>query len=441
MPLVGLAFLLLVLFVVVVPFTPVAGKIKRSFKEIFGRNEAPVRVVDDVPVVPVPAPDLSPLVLDPDPVMPSGPVFLNVPSSVDVTKLSKGIDLKVAFEPEKGGVASKERTVRESYTAEYTLRVKLPEPARSLEELKAVNPELPEVLPGLSGLVEHAQLSPWYEVMYTNKVNRLRRDAAKLGSILTRHNFYDCETILNLRDRETGRRAFFLQAEMDVVSDGSDGDRLAVMPTEIVDSTNYQPFTSYGWKKTGSVANPMVAGWERRIESAKKELADPSTSADRKKWLRDRMKTLRVGIDDMKARSFLIAEYDPFIVIPVNILKDRKDPYAPNVGDYAIVIHKRTLYPAIVGDGGPTYKLGEASLRMARELNGAASPYSRPVSDLTVSYLVFPRSADLPARAPDYPHWRKRCEELVGEIGGLGEGVTLHEWKDLLPENEPDGGQ
>ena len=98
MPLVGLAFLLLVLFVVVVPFTPVAGKIKRSFKEIFGRNEAPVRVVDDVPVVPVPAPDLSPLVLDPDPVMPTGPVFLNVPSSVDVTKLSKGIDLKVAFD-------------------------------------------------------------------------------------------------------------------------------------------------------------------------------------------------------------------------------------------------------------------------------------------------------------------------------------------------------
>ena len=145
------------------------------------------------------------------------------------------------------------------------------------------------------------------------------------------------------------------------------------------------------------------------------------------------MKMLETGIADMKFASFLIAEYDPFIVIPVNIVKDRRDPYAPNIGDFAIVLHGRAAYPAIVGDAGPTYKVGEASLRMAREINTNATPYSRPVSDLTVTYLVFPRSADDPKRAPDYGHWRARCAELVNQVGGLGEGVELHEWINLLP--------
>ena len=142
---------------------------------------------------------------------------------------------------------------------------------------------------------------------------------------------------------------------------------------------------------------------------------------------------LEAGIADMKIASFLIADYDPFIVVPINILADRRDPYAPNIGDFAVVVHERTAYPAIVGDAGPSFKVGEASLRMAREINASATPYSRPVSDLTVTYLVFPRSADDPKRAPDYSHWRKRCGELVDKIGGLGEGVELHEWKDLLP--------
>jgi hypothetical protein len=434
-PFFGLAFLVLAIFVVVVPFTPLAGKIKRGLKEIFGEPAAPaggVTVVDPVP--PTPVPELSPLELDPDPPMPSGPIYVNVPSGTSVTKLSKGINLKVEFKPEKGGVASKERKADDSYVAEYTLRVRLPEPAKTIDELKAVNPDLDALLPGLAGLLENAQVSPWFEVMYANKVTRLRKNVSKLDAILTRHNFYDCETILNVRNRENGRRVFLLQAEMDVVSDGSDGDRLATMPPEIVNSTNYQPFTSYGWKKTGKKTNPMVAGWERRIAGAKKELANSGTSAARKTWLRDRIKMLQIGVADMKSRSFLIAEYDPFIVIPVNMLKDRNDPYAPNVGDYAVVIHGRKLYPAMVGDGGPTYKLGEASLRMAREINGSASPYSRPVSDLTVTYLVFPRSGDSPNRVPDYARWRKRCEELLGEIGGLGEGVALHEWKDLLAQ-------
>src|SRR5690606_2336287 len=149
-------------------------------------------------------------------------------------------------------------------------------------------------------------------------------------------------------------------------------------------------FTSYGWPKRTRTPNPMVAGWERRLANGQKELANPATSAERKKWLRDRIAYLKRGIQDLKGRSFLIAEYDPFIVIPVNLITARNDPYAPRVGDFAVVIHEEKIYPAIVGDGGPTFKVGEASLRMAREINQRSSPYSRPISDLTVSYIVFP---------------------------------------------------
>ena len=139
----------------------------------------------------------------------------------------------------------------------------------------------------------------------------------------------------------------------------------------------------------------------------------------------------------MKYRSFLVAEYDPFMVIPVNLLTSSKT-YAPKVGDYAVIIHGKKLYPVIVGDGGPTFKVGEASLRMAKELNPNATPYKRPVSELTVTYLVFPRSANEKKGPPNYAQWRQRCAELLEDVGGLGEGYELHIWKDLLaPKPKP----
>ena len=205
------------------------------------------------------------------------------------------------------------------------------------------------------------------------------------------------------------------------------------MPAEIVESANYQPFTSYGWKKTGTTPNPMIAGWEKRIGNANEELALPATTSARKTWLKERISYLKRGIEDMKARSFLVAEYDPFIVMPVHIITATNDPYAPRVGDYAVVIHEKKLYPAIVGDGGPTFKAGEASLRMAKELNPRATPYNRPVSDLKVTYLVFPNSREEERTAPDYVKWRKRCEELLAEIGGIGEGYSLHTWANTFP--------
>lgn len=353
----------------------------------------------------------------------------------DVRKLRSGIPFRTEVKMEKGGIASRERVDETSYTASYQLKLRLPAPAKTMAELETSNPSLSTILPGLPALIDKAEVSGWYYKLYADKVARVRRDANTLNELLTKHNVYDCETILQFRTAD-GHPVFLMQADMDVVSDGSDGDRLPVMSDEIVNSSNYQPYTSYGWPKKSPTPNPLVAGWEKRVAGGEKELAERTTTAERKSWLKDRIAFLKRGIEDLKCRSFLIAEYDPFIVIPVNILTS-SDPFAPKIGDYAVVIHGANLYPAIVGDGGPTFKVGEASLRVAREVNPKSTPSSRPVSDLKVCYLVFPGTRDAQHAPPDYEKWRLRCHELLGRVGGEGEGVQLHTWQDTLPKPEP----
>ncbi len=450
----GAGFLVLVCGGIALCFTSFPGKVKRGLKEIFApkpvvvspdeddirrqiesrlRGEMEEELEREVAAMKREAAKLaSEKEKDTPEILPAEP---RLGSVTDVRKLRSGIPFKTEVKMEKGGIASRERVDDASYTAFYQLTLRIPSPAKTITELETSNPQLSKMLPGLPALIEKAEVSGWFHKLYDNKSARVRRDANTLNELLTKHNIYDCETMLQFR-APGGRRVFFMQAEMDVVSDGSDGDRLPEMPEGIVNSTHYQPFTSYGWPKQTKTPNPMVAGWEKRLAGGQKEYADPSTSAARKAWLKDRLAYLKRGIADLKGRSFLIAEYDPFIVISVDMLTS-SDPYAPKVGDYAVVVHGEKLYPAIVGDGGPTFKVGEASLRMARELNPKASPYSRPVSDLKVSYLVFPGSREAKKGPPDYEKWRQRCHELLGEIGGLGENYQLHQWQDLLPKPAP----
>ena len=54
------------------------------------------------------------------------------------------------------------------------------------------------------------------------------RESGPSRSLLSRHNFYDCQTVSQLRHPNTGRRAILLQGDMDVDADGSDSDRLPV---------------------------------------------------------------------------------------------------------------------------------------------------------------------------------------------------------------------
>ena len=88
-----------------------------------------------------------------------------------------------------------------------------------------------------------------------------------------------------------------------------------------------------------------------------------------------------------------------------------------------------------MGDVGPGDKVGEASLRIAKEINPLATPYNRPVSDLKVTYLIFPGTADKPFGPPDLEKIRARCEKLVEEMGGAT--VALHQWENLIPTPTP----
>lgn len=355
-----------------------------------------------------------------------------VSSGGDIRMLSRGTQLQTKITMEKGVAASVERVTDESFSAHYELKIKLPKAITTLPDLEKNTPELGSILPGLEAMLPDAKVSGFFYQLYENKSERLKKNATKLNELMTRHNFYDCETILNLKHPETGQRMLLMQAEMDVVSDGSDGDRLPVMPDKIVNSTNYQPLTSYGWRKTGKSPNPLIKGWKNRIAKAEAEIALPDTKEDRKAWLNSRIKKIKREIQDMEARSFLVAEYDPFVVMPINMLVSKADPYAARVGDYAIVIHAGKAYPSIVGDAGPSFKVGETSLRFCKKINPKAGIYSRPVSDLSVTYIVFPGSRDS-FKEPDYEEWRKRCLDYVSKVGGLGSEHELHSWEYSFP--------
>lgn len=450
----GIGFVILVLAGVGLLFTSIPGKVSRHLREIIAssrkqgdgaegrtlalqveqrlRAEYEEKLKRELAALKQPAKQpekpADPESPPPPPEMPQGKV-------TDVRKLGSDIQFETEVVFSQGENAVSERVKDDSYTASYQLKLRLPKAAVSMEEIEKGTPKLSAILPGLAAMLPEAKVSPWYATLYKDKSERIRRDANSLNELLTKHNVFDCNTILHIK-AATGRKVFFMQAEMDVVSDGSDGDRLAVMPDEIVNSSYYQPYTSYGWPKRTKTPNPMIAGWEKRIEAGTKEMKDPNTTAERKKWLADRIAMLKRGISDLKSRSYLIAEYDPFIVIPVNLLTDRRDPFSPRIGDYAVVIHGGKAYPCIVGDGGPTFKVGEGSLRLAKELNPKASSYSRPVSDLSVSYVVFPGSREEKAGPPDYAKWRQKCHELLQEIGGLGSGYELHLWTDLLAKPE-----
>src|SRR5262249_25258217 len=89
------------------------------------------------------------------------------------------------------------------------------------------------------------------------------------------------------------------------------------------------------------------------------------------------------------------------------------------------------IYPAIVGDIGPNDKVGEASFRIAKEINPQSTPYNRPVSELKATYLIFPGSADTPFGPPDLDKLQARCQKLVDEIGGAT--APLHPWQNIIP--------
>ena len=343
---------------------------------------------------------------------------------LDTARLFSGITVHAAVDPIPGGAASDERADPQSYVLDLKLHARVPAPNKTIEELAKVNPELPRLLPGLAAMLTPDSVSPFFKELYDTKLKILRENLVRLDQLLSRHNFYDCQTVLQLRHPETKRRAVLLQADMDVDADGSDSDRL---PAGSGTSPNFKPVTSYRWPKKSAIPSAYLAPAEERIQRYETELAVKTTAADRKRELRSAIASLRDEIATLKKYSFLIGATDPYIVLPIGLGKMD----GGKVGDFALVIFGDRIFPALVGDVGPSEKAGEASLRIAKEINSVATPNNRPVSDLKVTYLVFPGTAETPFGPPDLEKLQARCEALVNEIGGAG--VPLHHWENIIP--------
>ena len=344
---------------------------------------------------------------------------------LDTGRLFSGITLHSSVETAPGTDASTERGDPESYVLDLKLNARVPTPNRTLEELAKITPRLPELLPGLSAMTGPDSVSPLFAELYNTKIKMLRENLARLDLLLSRHNFFDCQTVLQLQHAQTHRRALLLQADMDVDADGSDGDR---MPIGTGAPTNFKPFTSFKWPKKTAAPNPYLAGTQERLKRAEDEFAAKTTTADRKRDLRNAITQLRAEVTTLQKYSFLIGMADPYIVIP-GAFTHGKD--AAKTGDYAVVIYGDAIYPAIVGDIGPNDKVGEASFRIGKQINPQTTPYNRPVSDLKVTYLIFPGTADPQFGPPDLEKLQDRCQKLVDEIGGAS--VQLHHWENIIP--------
>ncbi len=442
-----LLLLLLLAGLFILPFTGSGRRLKQGAIEVIqaAKGTAPAPAPAAAPGEPqAPADGRAPEVIiqekivyrDPPP--PPLPASFVPRKSVSVADLYNGIKIQTKLDSEQGGLASVERKNPGAYQVTFQVNLTVPKPNTTLAELAGLNSHLPKALPGLSGMLPGAKVSGFYHHLYEIKQKTIERNLTQLDKALSRHNFFDCETVLELQHPSTGRRVLLLQGEMDVVADGSDGDRMADFDNYIFASTHFQGTTSYSWKKRTTKANPLIPKYEGRIAEARKKLA-ATTAAAQKKSIEGDITWYRRVISTLKTTSFLIASEDPFIVLPLSVRGyTGVEPFAPQLGDYAVVVSGNRLFPAIVGDYGPREKVGEASLRIAKEINPKATPYARPESDLKISYFIFSGSADKPFGPPDYARWHERCAALLAEVGGTGDGYTLHQWEDRLkPKPDP----
>ncbi len=375
---------------------------------------------------PTPVPTPTP---KPTPTPTPRPLYIPRKDTLETAQLYNGAKISTTLETAPGTTATKDRALPGSYEVQISVKLTIPKAHQSVDELSSLNPHLPKLLPGLAPLLETGKIAPSYEELYRLKLSRMERNLPRLDRLMTRHDLFDCETILHLQDTTTKRKVILLQGDMDVDTDGSDGDRL---PNPEGKDMYFQPMTSYKWPKRTEYPNPFLPRSEEKLQKVRQELADARKKKGVTKAEIDAIQN-RVGsalyeVNQLKKNSFLLSATDPYIVLPGFMLREKHAGFTPKIGDYAVVIYDDVIYPAILGDAGPSHKVGEASLRLTKQLNARSTAYSRPVSTLKVTYLVFPGSAEKEPEFPDLEKWQAKVSELLGEIGGHAEG-KIYAWE------------
>jgi Fungal chitosanase of glycosyl hydrolase group 75 len=386
-----------------------------------------------------PAPEVSPTPTStPTPALTPTPTPTPLPETIipyshkEVARLFNGVEVHTKVESAIGDLAFNERKAPDSYVLNLQVNVRVPKAAQTIEELSVPDRSLPSVLPGLAEMLPASKVSDFYYGLYQLKVESLGRELSRLEQLLSKHNFFDCNTILELTSPHSSRKVLLIQSDMDVNADGSDSDR-----TRTVDGSfaNFQPYTSYRWPKRADLPSEFLGDWENKLKQAQSELAEKIGSPDRKKALKDQIEVLEREIGDLKRYSFLVSKADPFVVLPGFMLRQANHAFLPRLGDYVVVIYEGKLYPAILGDIGPSNKIGEASLRLAMQLDPHANAYNRPASNLNVTYLLFPNTAEAQPGPPDLEKMRNRCQTLLDQIGGSP--AQLWQWTDILATPTP----
>ncbi len=354
----------------------------------------------------------------------------------DLVKMANGAVVQAHVLPSDGtNNALITAATADAYGLQLTLSVTIPSPAITVTDLCAATPELVTALPKLDSMVPQALLpnekaeqkaSPFYTTLFNNKIKTLEHQLSHLGQLAPRESLYDCQTILSLTNKETQASALLIQAIMNVNADGSDGDRN--IPLEKLSST-YQPQTNYRWPKISARPNPNITELEQQLTSWQQTLSNPISTPEQKEKLSQQIAATQSSLRELKRWSFLIGSADPFIVLPKFML-DPKNSTSAAIGDYALVLYQGIIYPAIVGDIGPSSKIGEASLRLCRAIDPHSGADHRPSSSPHISYFVFPKSAELPFKAPDYAHWSDRCHQLWKTLGG-SDSLPWHEWEKI----------
>ena len=351
---------------------------------------------------------------------------------METAKLFNGMEIRSKVTTVEGAPAVVERKTPDAYTLELDVQVRVPQAAQTLEQLAAADPLLSSLLPGLKDEIPTSKVSNFYHGLYQLKVDAVNRTLVRLDQIVSRHNFFDCNTILELQDHKTNRKALLIQSDMDVNADGSDADR----SSDVEGSTaNFQPFTSYRWPKKTSKTSQFIPEREEKLKQLQSEFETKTTTTERKKVLKDQIEQLQREVNDLKKYSFLVAKADPYVVLPGFMFRQPNHSFQPKLGDCVVVIYQGKLYPALLGDIGPSYKIGEASLRICSQLDPRSTAYNRPASDLNITYIVFPGSAEEPPGPPDLPKLHDRCSTLLNEIGGYS--GELWTWEDILSKPSP----
>jgi hypothetical protein len=351
---------------------------------------------------------------------------------METAKLFNGMEIHAKVTTTEGAPAVVERKTPDAYTLELDVQVRVPQAAQTLEQLAAADPLIGSLLPGLKDELPTSKVSNFYHSLYQLKVDAVNRTLARLDQIVSRHNFFDCNTILELQDDKTNRKALLIQSDMDVNADGSDADRTSDVEAS---SANFQPFTSYRWPKKTNKPSQFIPEREEKLKQLQSEYEVKTTTAERKKVLKDQLEQIQKEVSDLKKYSFLVAKVDPYVVLPGFMFRQPSHPFQPRLGDCVVVVYQGKLYPALLGDVGPSYKIGEASLRMCSQLDPRSTAYNRPASDLNITYIVFPSSAQDPPGPPDLQQLHDRCSTLLNEIGGYS--GELWAWEDILSKRTP----